>query len=302
MIASLDVAAFRSAKPFPHLVLDDMLPAGDAEALLEHSRELSGRGGWVRYQHVNERKRGWPRLDLLPEPARVVCERMTSTAFLRELSRLVDVELVADADGAGLYEMGPGGRLNVHVDFIAHRLDRHLRRRLNLILFLERWPADYGGELELWPDDMSEPKRISPAPNRAVIFETTRRSWHGVSPVSLEAVYPRRTLALYYYERVPELQRAQATRYRPRPWDSLSKRALMALDQLALEVYARVKRATGLSDARAGQAMGLGVLAAIGLALILSSAYMILLAVRGDCEDGRGEPAICAWLDAGLAR
>ena len=53
-LARADAKAFAGAAPFPHLVFDDFLDPGTAEAVLA---EFAAPGGdWKHYYHVNERK------------------------------------------------------------------------------------------------------------------------------------------------------------------------------------------------------------------------------------------------------
>ena len=71
-----------------------------------------------------------------------------------------------------------------------------------MLLYLnEGWSAEWGGDLELWPVDMSVPsKTIAPVFNRTVIFSTTPTSYHGhPAPLACPPDVVRRSLALYYY-------------------------------------------------------------------------------------------------------
>ena len=95
---------------------------------------------------------------------------------------------------------GPGGRLDVHVDF-NYLKERALHRRLNLLLYLNpNWPEEWGGQFQLWDKDVKNCEAtFAPIFNRCVIFETSEISYHGVVPVSIRAKAPRKSFAAYYY-------------------------------------------------------------------------------------------------------
>ena len=130
---------------------------------------------------------------------------LASDEFLNDLSHITGIpNLLADEQlvGGGIHVTGPGGRLDVHVDFnfIA---ERKLHRRLNLLLYLNSpWEDSWGGQFQLWDKDVRHCEAtFAPLFNRCVIFETSEISYHGVVPVSPNAPSPRKSFATYYYTR-----------------------------------------------------------------------------------------------------
>jgi hypothetical protein len=99
---------------------------------------------------------------------------------------------------------------------------------LNLIVFLNaEWGESWGGCLELrsdpWDAGDSKRKTVLPLLNRAVLFETTEKSWHGFTRISLppeKRHLSRRSLAVYFYTRErpsEEIAPSHGTVYIPRP-------------------------------------------------------------------------------------
>ena len=246
--------AFADADPFPFIVLDDFLAPEIAEKLLaEHEKQGSSRN-WGAYNHINERKSGITKYDMMGETTKFVIDSLSSKEFLGWLEKLTGITgLIADPelDGGGLHMIEKGGFLNVHVDFLAHTTKREWSRQLNLLIYLNHdWDPNWNGALELWDNTMSRPiQKIQPIFNRCVIFNTCEGSYHGhPHPLSCPDDIKRRSLALYYFRDEGELQPLRPTHYAARPEDSWLKSALISADRKALGVYTILKRYGGLKD------------------------------------------------------
>ena len=113
--------------------------------------------------------------------------------------------------GGGLHIHGRGGNLNIHKDYSIHpRLK--MQRKLNLIVYMsDDWDSAWGGGLELWSNnpETNRPKElvktIEPKFNRAILFDTTQNSWHGLpKPLTCPEGKYRKSLAVYYLTDVDE--------------------------------------------------------------------------------------------------
>ena len=151
-IAARTRRAITTAKPFPHVVIDDFLPEAVAQRILDEFPS-PGADDWYRWQLETEQKlQTTAELGIGPF-ARQVLNQFNSSAVIDFLEALTGIEhLVPDPHylGGGLHQIERGGFLKVHADFNHHsRLD--LQRRLNLLLYLNRdWRDEWGGHLELW--------------------------------------------------------------------------------------------------------------------------------------------------------
>ena len=193
---------FASARPFPHVVIDDFLPKDVLVSLIDSYDEASG--AWQEFDTRLEVKFAQRDEEAMPEAVRHVVQQFNGQVFLEFLSRLTGIPgLIADPGlvGGGMHQIAPGGLLKVHADFNEHPQLR-VDRRLNALLYLnDNWDESYGGHLELWNSDMSaRVHRIAPIANRLVVFSTTRRSFHGhPDPLTCPPGRYRRSLAWYYY-------------------------------------------------------------------------------------------------------
>jgi hypothetical protein len=209
--------SYRTAAPFPHIVIDDFLPDYVAQRALDEFPSPRD-DEWFRWDARTERKLQTTAEDGIGPFTRQLLNQFNACAMIDFLERLTGIEhLVPDPHfvGGGLHQIERGGYLKVHADFNHHeRLQ--LDRRLNLLLYLNRdWHNEYGGHLELWNRDMTEAvDRITPIFNRCVIFNTTDFSFHGhPEPLMCPEGKTRKSIALYYYSngRPPEEVSAKHT-------------------------------------------------------------------------------------------
>jgi hypothetical protein len=231
-LGSLLSQDYRSANPFPHVVLDNILPDGLIRRLFQHfpMQKLDndivfdiGYGGHHKRQVMPEQCDAF---------VRQFFHFMNSQPVLEFLEGLTGIDaLLPDPyfNGGGFHETSRGGKLGVHADFRIHeRLN--VQRRINLLIYLnETWDDSWRGQLELWDRNMTECRvRVSPLWNRCVVFSTDADSWHGHPDELLTPEHvKRRSVALYYYtasknvyNEVPNL----STMYQARPTDSAAVR------------------------------------------------------------------------------
>ena len=73
--------AFRSAQPYPHVVIDDFLPKEVADSVADDFAGLSDET-WKHYHHYNERKLAITDPALMPQRTRDVVEVLQSQATI----------------------------------------------------------------------------------------------------------------------------------------------------------------------------------------------------------------------------
>ena len=219
---------YRTAEPFPHIVLDDFLPVELAERILDtfpRPEQLD----WARFDKHHSKKLATRIGPQLPGLLLDVLTHFNSAACLRFLEELTGIEgLLPDPyfEGGGLHQIEPDGWLKIHTDFNYHNKLR-LDRRINLIVYLNKdWREDYKGQLELWDRDVSRcVRQVMPIFNRCVIFSTTDWSYHGhPEKLACPPGMTRKSLALYYYTNGrPEEEKAEphGTIWRDRPAENL---------------------------------------------------------------------------------
>jgi hypothetical protein len=226
-LAAAQAAAYQSATPFPHVVIDDFLPDDVIARIIE---EFPGPKDvdWQRFDADTEVKLATDDIQVVPPYTRHVLDQFNSETMVDFLEQLTGISgLIPDPHfwGGGLHQIERGGHLKVHSDFNWHE-ELLLDRRLNLIVYLnEDWDPAWGGGLELWDRDMTAcQERVVPVANRCVIFNTTDFSLHGhPDPLDCPPERTRRSMALYYYSNgrpAEELSTSRSTDFRPRPGET----------------------------------------------------------------------------------
>ena len=242
---------FAAADPYPHVVIDDFLAPELIDSMIGEFPSVSS-GAWIHYVHFNERKFGKTDRASFGPAIGAVVDEFNSPRFLRFLSDMTGIEdILPDKtlEGGGLHQSERGGFLNVHADFTTHPHRHDWRRRLNLLLYLNRdWKDAYGGHLELWDTEMRACRqRIAPILNRCVIFQTDPTAYHGhPDPLTCPTGVTRKSMALYYFTQEARTL-VRSTDYRARPGEGLRGLGIY-LDNVMLRTYDRAKRALGIDD------------------------------------------------------
>jgi Rps23 Pro-64 3,4-dihydroxylase Tpa1-like proline 4-hydroxylase len=229
--AQAAAAAYAAAQPFPHHVFEHLI---DGDTVTAVAREFPAREdtkAWLDYNgndaagkplqrqkfHISDEER------LGPVTQRLLYE-LKSARFLQVMETLSGIQgLIPDAlnHGGGIHMSCRGALLKIHADFNRHP-EWQLDRRLNLLLYLNHdWQIGFGGDLELWDQQMQNcARKIAPMAGRCVVFSTSSTSYHGhPEPIDCPDHVARKSIALYYYtspKRAAD-EPVHSTLWQPRP-------------------------------------------------------------------------------------
>jgi Rps23 Pro-64 3,4-dihydroxylase Tpa1-like proline 4-hydroxylase len=239
-------AAYCSAQPWPHIVIHDIFSPVAIEAA--EAEELPTALALVPHRSHLEVKGESP--SVAGPSAALLLDAMCTPAFVAFVEEITGVkELVADPSHvwSGLNASGPGSFQSMHRDFAHHPVTGQWHR-VNVLLYLNSsWPEEYGGDLELWPPDMTAcGARIRPIAGTMVVFETNYGTLHGVpDPIRCPPERSRLSLTSYYYSDGPQPGKAGEPIFRrPRrpqdPWRmGIAELRHIALG-LAQPIYRRI--------------------------------------------------------------
>jgi hypothetical protein len=201
-LAEAHSTVFASATPFPHVVFDGLLPPELLEKVIaEVPRSDDGR--WFSHKSGKAyRKQAIANDWELGEQTRHLLGQLNSSVFIDFLERLSNKSgLISDPhhEGGGLQQIGSGGFLKIHTDVPFHRSWK-IDRQLNVLLYLNNsWDESWGGDFEMWRDDMSSHDSVAPLFNRMVIFATPNAKHGHPDPLGCPEGTFRRALVTHYY-------------------------------------------------------------------------------------------------------
>lgn len=236
-------AAFRSATPFPHVVIEDFLPEDLARRVLAEFPPLDTMKKSNDYIFGN--KRALEDVSSRGPASTELNQLFLSPAFAEFVSGVFGEELFIDPGfhGGGFHNGGDGSFLDMHVDFNVHPDHPDWLRVLNILVYLnEDWKPEYGGDLRITKSPDEAPRTIEPLFNRGVIMMTSEITYHGYEKMSLPQGVSRKSVAAYAYKHVPVGSVEQRTtgwhptttaplkKFAAKHWNSLSqaKRRLLS--------------------------------------------------------------------------
>ena len=228
---------FINAKPFSYIVIDNFLKDEYAEELYNNYPEINNE--WHKYNNPLEVKYAYDNINNMSDVYKNFFYYLNSNNFIDELKAMTGInnlEYDPYLHGAGIHAMPNNGKLHMHLDYEKHPYSGK-ERRLNLIYFLNKdWKTEWGGNLELWDDNLLTEKttniinkviidkkvHIEPFYNRAVFFKTNDISWHGIpDPINCPTNILRKSIACYWISdlNVNKTQYRLKAKFIKRPWE-----------------------------------------------------------------------------------
>lgn len=191
--------------PFDHIIIDNFFD--ESLALTLANQFPIDKDFLFKYNNDIEIKQVCNHWDRFPKETYKVFWDLCGQEITEALSKKFNTKVYPDIglNGGGWHIHKFMGKLNIHQDYYIHPKINY-KRKLNIIIYLsEKWDTNWGGGLQFWSHDSinNSPKNlvktIDVKFNRAVIFDTTQNSWHGLpDSIMCPIGYYRKSLAMYY--------------------------------------------------------------------------------------------------------
>ena len=182
----------KSQRNFPYTIIDNFFNEKTAKKLEKEFPNYKDKNLHV-YNNYCEVKKTLNIWNLFPPLTYNIFTILNSEKVTQLISKKLKIpNVISDhgLHGGGWGLLSKGGKLNPHLDYSLHP-KIYAQRKFNLIVFLSRsWKKNWGGELTFYLKNRNNKKmpgklfkKILPKFNRAVIFDTSNYSWHGVEPI-----------------------------------------------------------------------------------------------------------------------
>jgi len=196
--------SYRSAKPYPHLVVDGFFKP---EIFRSLQQELVPGKANFRQVFTDEfqKNKTISTGDAVPPLISLLAAKFAAPQMLRYLERVTGLKrLIPDpyynTDYGYYHIVGSGGVLGSHVDHSRHNT-LNVPHVLNIVVYLtDNWDPRDGGALCLYDGTGRDiVTRVTCDANRAVIFACTPAAFHGVEPITETSGRRRHSLYFAYY-------------------------------------------------------------------------------------------------------
>lgn len=198
---------FLANKPFNHIIIDNFFLPEVAEQLAKEFPSYDSPVWNAHYNNPIENKKACNHWDKFPKTTYAAFHYLCGAGFENIVSEITGnqgVQADVGLHGGGWHAHATSGKLNVHLDYSIHP-KLGLERHYNLIVYITpAWNPEWGGGLEVWNShEDGTPSTLHATIenkfNRAVLFDTTQNSWHGLpKDLSCPEGTMRQSMAIYY--------------------------------------------------------------------------------------------------------
>jgi Rps23 Pro-64 3,4-dihydroxylase Tpa1-like proline 4-hydroxylase len=212
-----------------YFYLDHVLPDGFA---MDFQKVFPSATEMVLKKSIRENKYVAAQMDKYNNLLEQLIYAFQDPRIIKEIEVICGIENAYPDDNlyaGGISMMGKNQFLNPHLDN-SHDKDRNRWRVLNLLYYVTpNWKEEYGGNLELWPNGLTEKQTtIHSKFNRLVVMATHNQSLHSVSPVTHNGF--RCCVSNYYFSDEPlqASDKFHVTSFRARPGEKAKDKILQA--------------------------------------------------------------------------
>lgn len=239
---------FHHNKPIRHVVIDNFLQTETITTLFENFPPLAEMK--TSYRGLNEKKSEHSDFSQLHPDFEKLHNALCSAEFIRWVSAwsgIDSLDTINDRLGYGLHQGGHNSFLDIHIDYNIHPIKK-LFRKLNLIIFFNQtWEQDWGGELELWDEDVQKcVQSIRPIFNRCVIFECSQISYHGYKKMNVPENITRKSYYQYYFLPLVQSVTFHDTIFKTRPEESFVKKLSTSVKEWTKNTAKKILLRVGL--------------------------------------------------------
>ncbi|WP_068596680.1 2OG-Fe(II) oxygenase [Vaginella massiliensis] len=218
---------YLTAKPYPHLIIDDFCDVEKLEKAYASIPELENKSRDYAFANNKFEKSNYKVLG--PELEELYYD-LSSERFNKILSYIVNKEIFVDPKnhGGGLHQGKKNSFLDMHLDFNYHPINKNWYRELNLLLYMNKdWKREYKGHLKLVDLRTEEAVEVEVPFNRMIIQQCAPYTLHGYDMTNFPEGNYRTSIATYAYQvHKTHIEEPRTTDWHPNEDASFLKKAL----------------------------------------------------------------------------
>lgn len=207
---------YLTAKPFPHLVLEDICDEKKLQKMYSEIPLLESKSRDYIFAKNKYEKSNYGELGSLFEELQ---EDLRSSRMNDFLSFISSKKVFVDPKnhGGGLHQGRKNSFLDMHLDYNYHPLNPNWWREMNLLLYLNKdWKEEYGGHLDLRDLRTGQEKRCSVDFNTLIIQQCNDYTLHGYKPTNFPEGVFRTSIATYAFtEHIKQIYPPRTTDWFP---------------------------------------------------------------------------------------
>jgi len=208
--------SYYCAKPFPHLIINNVCDNEKLERLYSEIPELENKSRDYIFAGNKFEKSNYQILGPLFEELQndLRSDKMNDfLSFITNKKTFVDPK----NHGGGLHQGKKNSFLDMHLDYNYHPINQNWWREMNLLLYLNKdWKRSYGGQLKLRDLRTDEEAEIEVPFNTLVIQQCSDYSLHGYDYTNFPEGVFRTSIATYAFtEHKRQLYKRRTTDWLP---------------------------------------------------------------------------------------
>ena len=217
--------SFQGSSP-RYVIMDNILKKNVIRKIEE---EMDYDLNWWGDDHNNSKDKQYVQdMNSMPPMIKKVCQYFNSKDFLDYLSYITGYKnIISDnsLSGGGCHRTLSGGFLNVHHDYtnfdsfmgkwedvadeygMPDIAGQKLYRHLNLLIYVnEEWLPEWGGDLQIWSNDLKHMiNEVIFKGNNSILFAIDGVPHGYPNPIKCPTDVARKSLAFYYYSTEPTI-------------------------------------------------------------------------------------------------
>ena len=218
---------YLSAKPFSYLIIDDFCDQEKLMSLYSQIPDLENKSRDYMFAKNKFEKSNYAALGLLFKELQ---DELHSEKMNQFLSFISSKDIFVDPKnfGGGLHQGKTKSRLDMHLDFNYHPLEKNWYREMNLLFYLNKdWKPEYGGDLIIQDLRTGIRQELSVPFNRLIIQKCSSYSLHGYNSHNFPEGTYRTSIATYaYVNHIKQIETPRTTDWFPSKDTSIVKKIL----------------------------------------------------------------------------